>query len=143
MNATKLRSDALIISPFGLTSIPLQSLSYAEAAEWLNKNPIEYERPQVGKKNIQFRAFLAWLWRVCAQDILSAILDHESSPHLPRVWWMGIGLCAYFPFHAASIHDGFSQEHLVLCPHAAQLYQRETPGRFFYNARGSPLTALG
>ena len=114
VNTTNIRSDAIIISSSGVQHLKLQSLIFDDAAEWLKKDITEYERPQFRKKNIMFRSFLAWLWKVCVREILSMISrHHDSTEELPRVWWMGIGLCAYFPFHAAGIHDGVSKEYTL------------------------------
>jgi len=114
VNMTKLRSDAIIITSNGLRSIELASLHYEAAVEWLKKDPTQYERAAFRNKIIEFRRFLAWLWRSCVKDILVEISkDNKDSQHLPRVWWMGLGPCAYFPFHAAGIHDGISKEYTL------------------------------
>ncbi|KAK4867254.1 hypothetical protein LT330_000764 [Penicillium expansum] len=113
INMSQLRSDAIIVSSTGLDSVSLPRFNATEAQTWAMQNMIWASPSERGRKNKEYRKFLAWLWHECVKPILSH-LGHgvQSSPEsLPRVWWIGTGIASFFPFHAASDFSAGSTEH--------------------------------
>lgn len=106
VNITEIRSDALVITTTGITSVQLHA-TYTEAKEWvqqdLTRAPTREER---GRKNRLYHKFLSWLWTSCVKVIFEkhGICSSQQSTSIPRVWWMGVGIASYLPFHAAGDH---------------------------------------
>ncbi|KAH8816665.1 CHAT domain-containing protein [Xylogone sp. PMI_703] len=108
VNITRLRSDILIVTPNAIEAFPLPDLKPRDAFDWVQKGLTATSMHDRGKKNKEYRDFLAWLWRTCVDPVL----DHMGYPvesdtgGLPRVWWIGTGLASSFPFHAANKGSG-------------------------------------
>ncbi|KGO61197.1 Tetratricopeptide-like helical [Penicillium expansum] len=113
INMSGLRSDAIIVSSTGIDSVSLPRFNATEAQAWAMENMIWASPSERGRKNKEYRKFLAWLWHECVKPILSHLgHDVQSSPEsLPRVWWIGTGIASFFPFHAASDFSAGSTEH--------------------------------
>jgi tetratricopeptide (TPR) repeat protein len=111
VNVSKLRSDAIIVSPTGIRTIRLPSLSAADAEIWIGKqwHGLRSER---GARNKEYVEFLTWLWEVCVKHVLDAIgcTKSVSIEHCSRIWWIGTGLASSMPFHAAGDHSPGSTE---------------------------------
>ncbi|KAJ9492874.1 hypothetical protein VN97_g389 [Penicillium thymicola] len=103
VNVSDLRSDAIIVSSTGITLVPLPRFDGTQAQTWANKELTQAKPSERGRKNKEYRKFLAWLWYGCVKPILTQLgYDVQSSPEsLPRVWWIGTGVASSFPFHAA------------------------------------------
>lgn len=112
INITKIRSDALIVTPNAIEAVPLPDLKPRDAFDWVRKDLTTTTMQDRGRKNKEYRDFLAWLWRMCVKPVL----DHlgysvqSSTDNLPRVWWIGTGFASSFPFHAAN-HGFNPSEH--------------------------------
>ncbi|KAJ5970776.1 uncharacterized protein N7479_000694 [Penicillium vulpinum] len=104
VNVSKLRSDAIIVLSTGISSVPLPRFDAAQAQTWIDKKLTQAKPSERGRKNREYRKFLAWLWYECVKPILTRLgYTVQSSPEsLPRVWWIGTGIASSFPFHAAS-----------------------------------------
>jgi hypothetical protein len=106
VNVSQLRSDAIIVSPTGIRTIRLSSLSAADAEIWIGKqwHGLRSER---GARNKEYVEFLKWLWEVCVKHVLDAIrcTNSVSVEHCSRIWWIGTGLASSMPFHAAGDHS--------------------------------------
>jgi len=106
INISQLRSDAIIVSPTGIRTIRLPSLSAADAETWIGKqwHGLRSER---GARNKEYVEFLKWLWEVCVKHVLHAIrcTNNVSVEHCSRIWWIGTGLASSMPFHAAGDHS--------------------------------------
>ncbi|KAF2875168.1 CHAT domain-containing protein [Massariosphaeria phaeospora] len=112
VNATALRSDAIIITPDAITAIPLPKLTTEKAEYWIQQDLTTYPSlDEVGTKNKSWRAFLTWLWHACVRPVMLKRYPTQSSVEdLPRVWWIGTGLVSSFPFHAACKESGGVKE---------------------------------
>lgn len=106
VNVSQLRSDAIIVSPTGIRTIRLRSLSAADAEIWIGKQ-WHGLRSECGARNKEYVEFLKWLWEVCVKNVLDTIGCTKSVPieHCPRIWWIGTGLASSMPFHAAGDHS--------------------------------------
>lgn len=111
VNVSQLRSDAIIVSPTGIRTIRLPSLSAADAEIWIGKqwHGLRSER---GARNKEYAEFLKWLWEVCVKHVLDAIgcTKSVSIEYFSRIWWIGTGLASSMPFHAAGDHSPGSTE---------------------------------
>jgi tetratricopeptide (TPR) repeat protein len=113
VNITQLRSDALIVTPNAIQTFPLLDLRPRDAFDWIKKDLTTTNLQNRGRKNKEYREFLAWLWRTCVKPVLDHIgySVQSSTSSLPRVWWIGTGLASSFPFHAANNGSSNSLEH--------------------------------
>ncbi|KAI1145614.1 CHAT domain-containing protein [Nemania diffusa] len=115
INASRLRSDAIIITSKGIKSVKLVKLKYED----LEENAAVFEglgnhfrrnasvrAPKEGPKGQQA---LLWLWNVVVRPILEVT---ELTPSR-RVWWITSGLLGQAPLHAAGNHAGGSTENTL------------------------------
>ncbi|KAF2403292.1 hypothetical protein EJ06DRAFT_326122 [Trichodelitschia bisporula] len=121
VNATGLRSDAIIISPTNCAAIPLPLLGASEAEDWLGQDLTNASSGDRGARNKAYREFLSWLWQNCVKLVFQELryriqtsADSFSADSLPRVWWIGTGLASSFPFHAAG-ETGHASENAYCC----------------------------
>ncbi|KAF8416573.1 CHAT domain-containing protein [Tirmania nivea] len=94
LNATELRSDAILVTEAQVTSITLPDLSYASVGKYLGTSTDDNEVK---------REMLEWLWKAAVQPVLRKLgfYPKQVDP-LPRIWWIGVGLLAQAPIHAAA-----------------------------------------
>ena len=53
--------------------------------------------------NTLHRKFLEWLWKAAVQPVLQELGFYpDKVDPLPRIWWIGVGLMAKAPIHAAA-----------------------------------------
>ncbi|KAL2186459.1 hypothetical protein L209DRAFT_806852 [Thermothelomyces heterothallicus CBS 203.75] len=107
VNVADERSDAILVTASSIRLVHLPKLRKGEVQAWLDKKPTRFDtRSEFGKKNRMCREYLAWLWTACAEPILRALhlLDKPPPIEPTRVWWIGAGLGAFLPFHAAGDH---------------------------------------
>ena len=92
LNVTELRSGAILVMKAGVRSISLPHLSHASM--------VRHCRGSDG--NEVKRELLQWLWKAAVQPVLQELgfYPQEVNP-LPRTWWIGVGLIAKAPIHAA------------------------------------------
>ncbi|KAL9595915.1 MAG: hypothetical protein Q9179_004797, partial [Wetmoreana sp. 5 TL-2023] len=116
VNLTDIRSDAIIVTGSGVNSIRLLTLTKTDVLKWILEDLTTYKTPEEkGKKNKRYSQFLSWLWSSCVEIILQDI-HHGNRPSpesLPRIWWIGVGIANYLPFHAAGSHSAGSTENTV------------------------------
>jgi len=113
INVTDIRSDAIIVTSSGVNSLKLPKLTKTDATQWILEDLTTYKtREERGKKNKRYSQFLSCLWSSCVEAILQTIHNGTSAtPHsLPRIWWIGVGIANYLPFHAAGDHSAKSTE---------------------------------
>ena len=113
VNVTDIRSDAIIATSSGVNSLRLPKLKKTDAMKWIGEDLTTYKTlEEKGKKNKRYGQFLSWLWSSCVEVILQTIHNGTSAtPHsLPRIWWIGVGIANYLPFHAAGDHSAKSTE---------------------------------
>ncbi|MFF3859646.1 CHAT domain-containing protein [Streptomyces sp. NPDC002209] len=117
-NVSSHRSDALLLTAEGITSLPLPGLEYTTVIDRVNAfrqaqhtalagaDPQEREEAQSVLVGV-----LEWLWSAAAGPVLDA-LGHTGPPPatgrdsdaMPRVWWVPGGLLGLLPLHAAGHH---------------------------------------
>ncbi|MET8515701.1 CHAT domain-containing protein [Streptomyces sp. NPDC005077] len=126
INSAERRSDALALTPEGLTVIPLPQLSpdvvqqrvttYMSALESYEYVDLllalDMKRDADGQLDllgVMMRDVLNWLWDAAVEPVLDA-LGHSDEPTdgaWPRVWWCPAGPLTFLPLHAAGrYHPG-------------------------------------
>src|SRR5262249_17428949 len=70
VNATDVRSDAIIINPNQIKLVPLPAFSAETLRSWKCQNLTEFSLKDLGKKNKKYRAFLSWIWTACVQTVV-------------------------------------------------------------------------
>ncbi|MEV1068619.1 CHAT domain-containing protein [Streptomyces sp. NPDC050263] len=114
LNAAALRCDALLVTPAGVTAVPLSGLTLSYATDLAHAcqraaHEATDDDPDVRTKAQEtLSTVLGALWDVVAEPVLTA-LGHDRAPRdgkYPRVWWVPGGPLARLPIHAAGHHDG-------------------------------------
>ncbi|PNP73769.1 hypothetical protein FNYG_12959 [Fusarium nygamai] len=122
VNSTDIASHGIIIWKGEVTSLPLEQMSVEAVPEFVRKRLDRYAdatrgipHRHVGRDIYMLpdddSDFLSWLWTSCVK----IVLDKLESIGLPlngerRVWWIGTGAAASFPFHAAGMHSSDPSE---------------------------------
>lgn len=112
VNASRLRCDALILHPSGISIVPLPTLRYDEAVGRVNDflSVVSQLGEPVSSTESLYRERLltdlfAWLWDTIAEPLLNYMdlvpRDCDSEIALPRIWWCPTGPLAVLPLHAA------------------------------------------
>jgi len=119
---TRLRSDALIVTPNAIQAFPLPDLRPRDALGWIRKDLTATNLHDRGKKNKAYRDFLTWLWRTCVKPVLNHIgySAQSSTSSLLRVWWTKTGLASSFLFYAANNGSVHSTEHSAFTPRGSR-----------------------
>jgi hypothetical protein len=114
-NVSRHRSDALLLTETGVSSVGLPDLtidtlinraSAFHLALHIATNPdVSSSARKAGQSGI--REVLEWLWDAAAEPVLDA-LGYTSQPKAPdewpRLWWVPGGLLGLLPLHAAGYH---------------------------------------
>ena len=96
LNVTEIRSDAILITKAHVTSISLPYLSHESMKKY-------FGTPDTRSDNEVKRELLGWLWKAAVQPVLQELGFYPKAIHpLPRIWWIGVGLMAKAPIHAAT-----------------------------------------
>jgi tetratricopeptide (TPR) repeat protein len=101
INVSQYGSDAILVTPHGITSIPLPRLTPRALSTRL---PAFYAAVESSNQDAA-HGVLEWLWDVAAGPILSA-LGFVDTPRTewPRMWWVTSGPLSLLPMHAAGYH---------------------------------------
>ncbi|CUS09064.1 unnamed protein product, partial [Tuber aestivum] len=115
-NSTPFRSDAIIVTVSGITSIELPKFTYDDTISRM-KQLASFGRAGYFTQldNQEMKELLIWLW----DTAVGPVFDHlepnwattNEGPHdtnLKRIWWIGVGQLSMAPFHAAGDHSGGS-----------------------------------
>lgn len=104
VNLSRLRSDALVVQPAGVTVVPLPALT-PETVDTLVDTFQAAVTTADAAANDTMLDGLAWLWDNLAEPVLSvaAPATHGTGP-LPRLWWCPTGPLSFLPLHAAGHH---------------------------------------
>ena len=97
LNATEIRSDAILITKAHVTSITLPDLSHASMMKYLGTT-------ETWDNEVK-RELLGWLWKAAVLPVLRKLGFYprpNAMDPLPRIWWIGVGLMAKAPIHAAT-----------------------------------------
>ncbi|MFI6744479.1 CHAT domain-containing protein [Nonomuraea sp. NPDC050451] len=115
VNLSSRRSDALLLTKGGITTLPLPDLTPAEVIDQveifhqaLHVTSHPSTTPQLRiEAQTMMRMVLEWLWDAVTEPVLSTLgYDHEpaSGEEWPRLWWVPSGLLGLLPLHAAGYH---------------------------------------
>ncbi|KAF8859203.1 hypothetical protein BDZ45DRAFT_650404 [Acephala macrosclerotiorum] len=146
LNCLPLRSDALILTGTGATSIQLPSLIFADVVENVKLfTGVILKRckslEQLMEKNRKMGSLLRWLWYSTVEPVMRELhLEAKSSVDaLPRLWWIGVGLMSILPLHVAGDYSkDFSYSTM------ARVLSSYTPTiNALSSARKKPMTLLG
>ena len=110
-NVSTYRSDALLLTPDGITAIELPALSPSELLRQISTFHRALEAAEYGAPAARtgMGEVLAWLWDAVAEPVLDVLGYRDQPPpgaEWPRVWWALGGLLGLLPLHAAGYHDG-------------------------------------
>jgi hypothetical protein len=110
-NVSTYRSDALLLTPDGITAVELPALSPSELLRQISTFHRALEAAEYGAPAARtgMGEVLAWLWDAAAEPVLDALGYRDQPPpgtEWPRVWWAPGGLLGLLPLHAAGYHDG-------------------------------------
>ncbi|MFF5714375.1 CHAT domain-containing protein [Streptomyces sp. NPDC012756] len=113
LNVSRHRSDALILTPDGVTACPLPGLAFEEVARQIGQFHLALvaaTAPDADRIAAQrmLHEVLEWLWEAAAEPILTALDALVQLPDgqdaLPHVWWAPGGMLGLLPLHAAGFH---------------------------------------
>ena len=113
VNITRFRSHAILVSADGVRALNLPWLLAQDAETWLSKKWTGrgVRRADRAVRNREFLEYLAWLWNVCVEPVLTEVFGAQNAADSqPRIWWVGTGLGSSMPFHAAGVHSAGSRE---------------------------------
>ena len=113
-NVSQYRSDALVLTQGGITSLPLPGLAIDTVIaqintfhEALHSTAHGQTSPERAAAQRQLNQILGWLWDVATGPVLDA-LGYRTQPApdvlWPRLWWAPGGLLGLLPIHAAGHH---------------------------------------
>ncbi|ONI76026.1 hypothetical protein ALI144C_35545 [Actinosynnema sp. ALI-1.44] len=112
LNVSRLRSDALLLTRDGITSVELPGLTLDAVVQRVNT----FHQSLAGSADRTVET-LEWLWDNVTGPVLGA-LGHSGRPadgaKWPRVWWAPGGLLGLLPLHAAGYHGDTSGERTVM-----------------------------
>ncbi|KAM6525151.1 hypothetical protein FALCPG4_010711 [Fusarium falciforme] len=131
VNISYLRSDAIILVDSRTLVVPLsrlepqkivefgvQLISGFSIADFPVKRAIQIVSKKVPKQARQpSPGFAGWLWDNCVQPVFDELRRSGAMPSNgkpPRIWWIGSGGAAGFPFHAATSETHPDQDALSL-----------------------------
>jgi tetratricopeptide (TPR) repeat protein len=109
------RSDALVLTEHGITSLELAGLAYETLISQISsfhQARLTAAAPGAGVADRiaaerKLLEILGWLWDVAVAPVLDALGYHQPPPPgaaWPRVWWAPGGLLGLLPVHAAGHH---------------------------------------
>lgn len=107
-NSTKIRSDAIIVTSFGIQAVPLPQMVFSEVEDRMKRlaQLTHGKRHTYTTRNEDMEKVLLWLWEVAVEPVFTELgFGVVVDDKIPRVWWIGIGLLAQAPFHAAGNHS--------------------------------------
>lgn len=129
-NVTHVGSDALLITENNIQVLPLPQLILQDLQEYVSRdmggNRSRRDAKLVSidgssnvteeiKKNTQAES-MRWIWDVAVKPVLGKLgllWQHRPPPVLPCLWWVGGGLMALLPLHAAGEHSLGSTENTM------------------------------
>jgi hypothetical protein len=119
-NISRYRSDALILTQQGISSVPLPDLPMSTVTGQVNAFHEALQTAVTGSAGEREAAqrrlseTLGWLWDAAAGPVLEALgyLDGPAPPQeWPRIWWAPGGVMGLLPIHAAGHHDDAGNPH--------------------------------
>lgn len=131
VNISYLRSDAIILvdsrtlvvslsglEPQKIVEFGVQLIAGFFTVDFPVKRAIQIVSKKVPKQARQPSAgFASWLWDNCVRPVFDELRRYGAMPsngEPPRIWWIGSGGAAGFPFHAAASEADPDQDALSL-----------------------------
>lgn len=115
INVSSYRSDALLLTRDGITSLPLPGLAMDTVIvqanafhQALHSTARGRTSPERTAAQRQLNEILGWLWDAVAGPVLDALgycTQHAPDTPWQRLWWAPGGLMSLLPIHAAGHHD--------------------------------------
>ena len=114
-NISSHRSDALLLTKAGISSMEIPALGHDTLIDQINAfhqtvhavtNPDLHVNRWAAQQTLL--RILEWLWDCAAEPVLRQLGYDGQSTHggeLPRVWWIPGGLLGLLPLHAAGYHS--------------------------------------
>ena len=114
INVSINRSDALIISRHGITSLLLPDVTSEVCDEYIRAFRLALAQITVSqlKAANMLSPILKWLWKAIVEPVLIHLEIFPSSPATmspPRIWWLTTGAMNILPLHAAGDHQRASR----------------------------------
>jgi tetratricopeptide (TPR) repeat protein len=120
-NVSTYRSDALLLTPEGISSLELPGLAHSELSRKISSfyGALETSRqPDSAEQwtgaQVTLSDVLEWLWDTAAGPVLDALgycHQPQEGTKWPRVWWVPGGPLSLLPLHAAGHHDDPPGDH--------------------------------
>ena len=115
INVSRYRSDAILLRPEGITSIPLPDFVRGVVIDRIRTfhqalgaaHDSDASSHQRSDAQDALDEVLGWLWDAAAWPILDKLgYQHTPAPGTtwPRVWWVSGGIVGFLPVHAAGHH---------------------------------------
>ncbi|ORX92518.1 CHAT domain-domain-containing protein [Clohesyomyces aquaticus] len=129
VNATSIRSDAIVVASSSLRAVELPDFQPENAPEFDSECiPARCAADDPWERGVKVlsrriptqpkqESFIEWLWHTCVKVVLEelkTLCPLGGNGELPRIWWIGSGKAAGFPFHAAGDLSGTDQNALAL-----------------------------
>ncbi|KAI0409259.1 CHAT domain-containing protein [Xylaria palmicola] len=131
VNISYMRSDAIILVDSGIRVLPLPNLRPEKAVDFgvqliagfsIVDFPVKRAYEVLSRKvpkqpRRASPGFLDWLWASCVRPVFDELSKCGAMPangKPPRIWWIGSGAAAGFPFHAAASESEPDQDALSL-----------------------------
>lgn len=119
VNATEVRSDAIIVTRTGIKSLNLARLKRSDVVDRMERlaRLVRGKRSTYAQRNLELFEILSWLWEVAVEPVFEDLgfAPVADGGEYPRVWWIGVGPLATAPFHAAGDHSTLSSSRNTLC----------------------------
>lgn len=150
LNVSEIRSDALILSIVGVSTVPLPALTPSRVRDRALQFLAAIDEVTDGRRiegEGQIVTILEWLWDSVTGPVLEAALGGEPRPvgkkdAWPRLWWCPSGLLSLLPLHAAGHHETRNDQN-PLCV-VDRVVSSYTPTvRALLQARRAPSTVDG
>jgi len=114
-NVSDVGSDAFLITPQDIRSIPLPLLTSDRVEELVERfyEAIDHDLSEYRLATHEMNRVLEELWTCGIKQVLDELGFTERPPDgkaWPRVWWVGSGLLSILPIHAAGYHDSKSSD---------------------------------
>ena len=107
LNVSEYRSDAIILRPEGVLTVPLR-VTPRQVAEHTRRLHLALHPGNITDLGQQdaIHDVLGWLWDDVVEPVLEAagVEAPTSGEALPRMWWIPTGALALLPIHAAGRH---------------------------------------
>lgn len=107
-NCSEFRSDAIILTSSGIKLLPLPKMVFSTAVDLMGQLRVlrRGKRSTFVSRNKTLSDLLLWLWEVAVLPVFEELgFVAVDDANLPRVWWIGVGILAQAPFHAAGVHS--------------------------------------